>query len=64
MSSEKKSIRKKIKATSHFKRIMAEHFMEADSAVKDPDQKVAWYTSVGPAELLTAFGFKSIPNIE
>jgi benzoyl-CoA reductase/2-hydroxyglutaryl-CoA dehydratase subunit BcrC/BadD/HgdB len=58
MSSEKKSNRKKIKATSHFKRIMAEHFMEADSASKDPDQKVAWCTSVGPAELLTAFGFK------
>jgi benzoyl-CoA reductase/2-hydroxyglutaryl-CoA dehydratase subunit BcrC/BadD/HgdB len=58
MSSEKKSTRKKIKATSHFKRIMEEHFREADTASKDPDQKVAWCTSVGPAELLTAFGFK------
>jgi benzoyl-CoA reductase/2-hydroxyglutaryl-CoA dehydratase subunit BcrC/BadD/HgdB len=37
---------------------MEEHFREADSAAKDPDQKVAWCTSVGPAELLTAFGFK------
>lgn len=58
MSLEKKSTRKKIKATSHFKRIMEEHFREADSAASDPNQKVAWCTSVGPAELLTAFGFK------
>jgi benzoyl-CoA reductase/2-hydroxyglutaryl-CoA dehydratase subunit BcrC/BadD/HgdB len=58
MSLEKKPTRKKIKATSHFKRIMAEHFLEADSATKDPNQKVAWCTSVGPAELLAAFGFK------
>ncbi len=58
MSEEKKSSRKKIKATSHFKKIMEEHFLEADSAAKDPGQKVAWCTSVGPAELLTAFDFK------
>ena len=58
MSSREKTERKKIKATSHFKRIMAEHFLEADSAAKDESQKVAWCTSVGPAELLTAFGFK------
>jgi benzoyl-CoA reductase/2-hydroxyglutaryl-CoA dehydratase subunit BcrC/BadD/HgdB len=58
MALEKKSTRKKIKATGHFKRIMEEHFREADSASADPDQKVAWCTSVGPAELLTAFGFK------
>jgi benzoyl-CoA reductase/2-hydroxyglutaryl-CoA dehydratase subunit BcrC/BadD/HgdB len=37
---------------------MEEHFREADSASKHPDQKVAWCTSVGPAELLTSFGFK------
>lgn len=58
MSSQEKTERKKIKATSHFKRIMAEHFLEADSAAKDENQKVAWCTSVGPVELLTAFGFK------
>jgi benzoyl-CoA reductase/2-hydroxyglutaryl-CoA dehydratase subunit BcrC/BadD/HgdB len=58
MSLEKKSTRKKIIATGHFKRIMEEHFREADAAAADPNQKVAWCTSVGPAELLTAFGFK------
>jgi benzoyl-CoA reductase/2-hydroxyglutaryl-CoA dehydratase subunit BcrC/BadD/HgdB len=36
---------------------MEEHFREADTAAKDPNQKVAWCTSVGPAELLTSFGF-------
>jgi benzoyl-CoA reductase/2-hydroxyglutaryl-CoA dehydratase subunit BcrC/BadD/HgdB len=58
MPQDTKIARKKIKATGHFKRIMEEHFREADSASKDPKQKVAWCTSVGPAELLTAFGFK------
>ncbi len=58
MSSTKESTRKKIKAASHMKKIMAEHFLEADRASKNEDEKVAWCTSVGPAELLTAFGFK------
>jgi len=50
--------RKKIRATARFKALMEQHFREADSAAKDEKQKVAWCTSVGPAELLTAFGFK------
>jgi benzoyl-CoA reductase/2-hydroxyglutaryl-CoA dehydratase subunit BcrC/BadD/HgdB len=58
MQNDAKVARKKIKSTSNFRRIMEEHFREADSASKDPNQKVAWCTSVGPAELLTAFGFK------
>jgi benzoyl-CoA reductase/2-hydroxyglutaryl-CoA dehydratase subunit BcrC/BadD/HgdB len=58
MSSNKKTTRKEIKATNQFKKLMAEHFLEADKAAKDKNEKVAWCTSVGPAELLTAFGFK------
>jgi benzoyl-CoA reductase/2-hydroxyglutaryl-CoA dehydratase subunit BcrC/BadD/HgdB len=58
MPKDAKVSRKKIRSTPHFKRIMEEHFREADSASKHPDQKVAWCTSVGPAELLTSFGFK------
>jgi benzoyl-CoA reductase/2-hydroxyglutaryl-CoA dehydratase subunit BcrC/BadD/HgdB len=58
MSSIEKSRRKKIRAAKLMKQIMAEHFLEADTAAKDENQKVAWCTSVGPAELLTAFGFK------
>ncbi|MEE9151112.1 MAG: 2-hydroxyacyl-CoA dehydratase, partial [Thermoplasmata archaeon] len=58
MSINEETTRKKIKTTKLFRKIMAEHFYEADSASKDPKEKVAWCTSVGPAELLIAFGFK------
>ena len=40
------------------KELMAGHFAEVDAAARDPKQKVAWCTSVGPAELLLSFGFK------
>jgi benzoyl-CoA reductase/2-hydroxyglutaryl-CoA dehydratase subunit BcrC/BadD/HgdB len=40
------------------KKIMADHFLELDAASKSSDTKVAWCTSVGPAELLRAFDFK------
>jgi benzoyl-CoA reductase/2-hydroxyglutaryl-CoA dehydratase subunit BcrC/BadD/HgdB len=36
---------------------MADHVLEADAASKDPTRRVAWCTSVGPAELLHALGF-------
>ena len=58
MSNNANLKRKKIKATKQFRQLMEQHFKEADSAAKDENQKVAWCTSVGPAELLTAFGFK------
>jgi benzoyl-CoA reductase/2-hydroxyglutaryl-CoA dehydratase subunit BcrC/BadD/HgdB len=38
-------------------RIMAEYFYELDAAAKDDTKKVAWCTSVGPAEILQAMGF-------
>ena len=37
---------------------MAEYFRELDDAAKTGCAKVAWCTSVGPAELLRAFGFR------
>jgi benzoyl-CoA reductase/2-hydroxyglutaryl-CoA dehydratase subunit BcrC/BadD/HgdB len=40
------------------KKIMADYFLGLDAAAKDPKKKVAWCTSVGPAELLRAFGFE------
>ena len=49
---------KPFKTQPQLKALMAEHFTEVDAASKDPDQKVAWCTSVGPAELLHSFGFK------
>jgi benzoyl-CoA reductase/2-hydroxyglutaryl-CoA dehydratase subunit BcrC/BadD/HgdB len=57
MAEEKKVVRKKIKATGEMGRIMAEYFQELDSASKTGDKKIAWCTSVGPAELLLAMGF-------
>lgn len=39
------------------RKIMADYFYELDAAAKDESKKVAWCTSVGPAELLLSFGF-------
>ncbi len=57
MADEKKAVRKKIKATGQMHKLMAEYFYELDGAAKSGDQKIAWCTSVGPAELLRALGF-------
>jgi benzoyl-CoA reductase/2-hydroxyglutaryl-CoA dehydratase subunit BcrC/BadD/HgdB len=48
---------KKIAAAQTMRRLLAEHFHELDRAVKEGRPKVAWCTSVGPAELLRALGF-------
>jgi benzoyl-CoA reductase/2-hydroxyglutaryl-CoA dehydratase subunit BcrC/BadD/HgdB len=48
---------KSIESAKLMKKIMADHFLEADAASKDPTRRVAWCTSVGPAELLHALGF-------
>ncbi len=57
MSDEKKIDRRPIAATARMKRIMADHFVGLDRAKKEGKPKVAWCTSVGPAELLHAMGF-------
>ncbi len=57
MSEEKKIAIKKIQATGHMRKIMADYFYEMDHAVKDGSPKIAWCTSVGPAELLLSLGF-------
>jgi benzoyl-CoA reductase/2-hydroxyglutaryl-CoA dehydratase subunit BcrC/BadD/HgdB len=49
---------KKIQATNKMKEIMEAHFRELDDAAKTKSQKVAWCTSVGPAELLKGMGFQ------
>ena len=48
---------KKIAATRTMRKLMADHFYELDRAVKEGHPKIAWCTSVGPAELLRAMGF-------
>ncbi len=49
---------RKIKAAAQMKKLMADHFKSVDAASRTPDKKVAWCTSVGPAELLQALGFE------
>jgi len=57
MGEEKKVVRKKIRATEDMKKFMADYYYELDNASKTGDKKVAWCTSVGPAEILRAMGF-------
>ena len=38
-------------------RLMTDYFLELDQAAKSGSKKIAWCTSVGPAELLLAMGF-------
>jgi benzoyl-CoA reductase/2-hydroxyglutaryl-CoA dehydratase subunit BcrC/BadD/HgdB len=57
MTKKEKIKRIKIKATSTLNQIMADYFYELDSAAKTDKKKVAWCTSVGPAEILRAMGF-------
>lgn len=49
---------KSLKAAGQMKKIMAEHFLTIDAASRDPEKRVAWCTSVGPAELLHALDFE------
>ena len=55
--SQQQSVIKKIKSTGPMRQLMGEYFKELDEAAKTGSAKVAWCTSVGPAELLRAFGF-------
>ncbi|MCK9460466.1 MAG: 2-hydroxyacyl-CoA dehydratase family protein [Proteobacteria bacterium] len=54
---KKKPSFKKIMAADAMKKVMANHFYDLNNAVKAGGPKIAWCTSVGPAELLRAMGF-------
>jgi benzoyl-CoA reductase/2-hydroxyglutaryl-CoA dehydratase subunit BcrC/BadD/HgdB len=58
MSGEPTPQRKDIKAAKVMKQLMTVHFQGLNEASKSNDTKVAWCTSVGPAELLRAFDFE------
>lgn len=49
--------RVEIKATTQFKAVMAQHFLELDEAARTRNKKIAWCSSVGPAELALSLGF-------
>ncbi len=57
MDEKKGSLRKELTSTRLLKKIMADHFYELDEAAKRGDPKIAWCSSVGPAELLRGMGF-------
>jgi len=57
MGEEKKATIKKIQAAGMMRKIMADYFYEMDRACQEGQPKVAWCTSVGPAELLLSLGF-------
>jgi benzoyl-CoA reductase/2-hydroxyglutaryl-CoA dehydratase subunit BcrC/BadD/HgdB len=49
--------RKRIEAGEAMKAFMADYYLELDRASKTGEKKIAWCTSVGPAEILRAMGF-------
>lgn len=49
--------RKKIQASTRLREILTQMYAELDEAAKG-DGKVAWCSSVGPMEVLVAFGYK------
>ena len=49
--------RKPIAAAARMGQMMGEYFRELDHAARTGSRKVAWCTSVGPAELLRAMGY-------
>jgi benzoyl-CoA reductase/2-hydroxyglutaryl-CoA dehydratase subunit BcrC/BadD/HgdB len=46
-----------IKAAKQMKALMKQHFMELDEASRTKNKKIAWCSSVGPAELAMSLGF-------
>ncbi len=50
--------RKIVQATHLENQVMEEYFLDLKAASENPDEKIAWCTSVGPAELLRGMGFK------
>lgn len=49
--------RKEFRSGTVLKEIMARHFHELDEASRTGNRKIAWCTSVGPAEILRGMGF-------
>lgn len=49
--------RVEIKCAERLRTLMRDYFLDLDAAAKCKDRRVAWCTSVGPCEILVAFGF-------
>lgn len=57
MSEEKQVVRKPIATAADAGKYMAKYYYELDNAAKTGEKKIAWCTSVGPAEILRAMGY-------
>jgi benzoyl-CoA reductase/2-hydroxyglutaryl-CoA dehydratase subunit BcrC/BadD/HgdB len=57
MTSEKKITRKKLTSAGAVSKFMADYYYELNAAAASGKPKIAWCTSVGPAEILRAMGF-------
>jgi benzoyl-CoA reductase/2-hydroxyglutaryl-CoA dehydratase subunit BcrC/BadD/HgdB len=49
--------RVEIEQRQRLKALMRDYFVDLDAAARDAERRVAWCTSVGPCEILVAFGF-------
>ena len=57
MNSKESPKRKEFASTKILREVMSKHFHELNEASKTGSKKIAWCTSVGPAELLRGMGF-------
>ena len=57
MSEEKKVVIKRLASAATIGKFMRDYYIELDEAAKAGEPKIAWCTSVGPAEILRALGF-------
>ena len=57
MNDEKKINIRRLKTARDMGKFMADYYYELDEASKSGKQKIAWCSSVGPAEILRGMGF-------
>ena len=57
MNKDKRVIRKKLKSAAAVSKFMADYYYELNAASESGNPKIAWCTSVGPAEILRAMGY-------
>ena len=57
MVAEKKIKLKRLASSKILGKFMADYYYELDHAAKTGERKIAWCTSVGPAEILRSMGF-------
>jgi benzoyl-CoA reductase/2-hydroxyglutaryl-CoA dehydratase subunit BcrC/BadD/HgdB len=57
VADRKKVTRKRFKTAGAMREFMSSYYLGLDHASRTGDQKVAWCTSVGPAEILRGMGF-------